>query len=115
MVSCLSIQPYHVNSSLNLVKKKCFEFANPGDFFYVLKLVSCSRTKPRVINSIYRELINKYLKFYGSALSQLLKTVTVVLKVLPSFRDFFSYRLTEIELCYFFSCLFLFEQNSSRV
>ena len=115
MVSCLSIQPYHVNSSLNLVKKNVLNLQIQAIFFYVLKLVSCSRTKPRMINSIYRELINKYLKFYGSALSQLLKTVTVVLKVLPSFRDFFSYRLTEIELCYFFSCLFLFEQNSSRV
>ena len=57
---------------------------------------------------LHRELINEYLKFYSSALS-LLKNITVVLKVLPSFRDFFSYQLTEIQLCYFFSCLLLFE------
>ena len=47
------------------------------------------------------------MKFYSSTLS-LLKKVTVVLKDLPSFRDFnwvFSYQLTEMQLCYFFSCL----------
>ena len=82
-------------------------------FLCVLTLISCSRTKPRnqfIVAShgvLHRELINKYLKFYSSTLS-LLKKVTVVLKVLPSFRDFnwvFSYQLTEIQLCYFFSCL----------
>ena len=84
MVSCLSIQPYHVNSSLNLVKK-IFWICKSRRFFV------CSKTNQLFQNqaqtSIYcslfvlhRELINKYLKFYSSALS-LLKKVTVVLKV----------------------------------
>ena len=46
IVSCLSIQPYHVNSSLNLVKKY-FECANQDDLCCVQKLISRSRTKPK--------------------------------------------------------------------
>ena len=92
MVSCLSIPPCHVNSSLNLVKKY-FECANQDSFLCVLKLISCSRTKPRhqfIVAShgvLHRELINKYLKFYSSALS-LLKKITVVLKFRLHFQIF---------------------------
>lgn len=59
MVSCLSIQPCHFNSSLNYnLVKKYFDWSRRS-FLCVLKLISCSRTKSRhqfiVASSFYIE------------------------------------------------------------
>ena len=47
MVSCLSIQPCHVNSSLNLLKKYILIVQMKAIVLCVPKLISCSRTKPK--------------------------------------------------------------------
>ena len=92
MVSCLSIQPCHVNSSLNLAvkifwmwkwRRSVFVFQN---WSVVLEpslewSIYCS------LFVLHRELINKYLEFHSSALS-LLKKITVVLKFRLHFHTF---------------------------
>ena len=81
-------------------------------FLCVLTLISCSRTKPRhqfiVASSFCIENLLINIWSFVAQPCRCWKKVTVVLKVLPSFRDFnwvFSYQLTEIQLCYLFSCL----------